>query len=134
MDQRKRDILVQRLSQMPEPVLISAEEFFDGNDDLGSIGCNLVDHPGIDVFRKAFSLIAKLDGVSGVYVRIAEADPGHGSWPFADTAIITGSPKKEEVVNALSELHPDEVSTAFEFGLTNSAPEVSESSLVAWWD
>ena len=32
----------------PRP-LVSLEEYFDGNDDLGSIGCNLSDHPGVEV-------------------------------------------------------------------------------------
>ena len=29
----------------PDPV-VSLELFFEGNDDLASIGCNLIDHPG----------------------------------------------------------------------------------------
>lgn len=37
-------------------------EFFDGNDDLGSIGCNLSDHPGIEAFRDTFArLLARPD-------------------------------------------------------------------------
>ena len=29
-------------------VLVSRSEFFDDNDDLGSIGCNLGNHPGTE--------------------------------------------------------------------------------------
>ena len=44
MDIGKRNQLVARLSQEPEPQIVPIEVFFDGNDDLGSIGCNLLDH------------------------------------------------------------------------------------------
>jgi hypothetical protein len=51
MDIMKRNRSVRRLAAEPEPQLVPIEEFFDGNDDLGSIGCNLPEHPGIAVFR-----------------------------------------------------------------------------------
>ena len=52
MDTAKCRAVKQELAAQPEPQLVSAARFFDGNDDLGSIGCNLSDHPGIETFRK----------------------------------------------------------------------------------
>ena len=76
MDIGKRNQLVARLSQEPGPQIVPIEVFFDGNDDLGSIGCNLLDHPGIAAFRDAFARIARRPGVVAIYAQIAELDPG----------------------------------------------------------
>src|SRR4051812_20945450 len=48
--QLKRDLVAQ-----DAPQIVSIERFFDGNEDSGSIGCNLTDHPGIDSFRDALT-------------------------------------------------------------------------------
>ena len=41
MDETKSRALKTELSAQAEPPIVAAERFFDGNDDLGSIGCNL---------------------------------------------------------------------------------------------
>src|SRR5437899_1056124 len=43
-DRIKCQRLKDELATQPEPQIVSIERFFDGNDDLGSIGCNLPDH------------------------------------------------------------------------------------------
>ena len=59
VDSTKRDELIQRIQAQPEHqegrALVTLAEFFEGNDDLGSIGCNLTDHPGLDHFRQVLS-------------------------------------------------------------------------------
>ncbi|PFK67047.1 hypothetical protein COJ21_24420 [Priestia megaterium] len=47
-----KDNLIKKIYEQGYPdektaPLVSLEEFFEGNDDEGSIGCNLMDHPGI---------------------------------------------------------------------------------------
>jgi hypothetical protein len=56
MDQAKRLELIETIRRQdlpsadaPLPV-VSLEQFFEGNDDLGSIGCNLTKHPGVEFF------------------------------------------------------------------------------------
>jgi len=49
MDATKLKHLVEQLSAQPAPQLIPIATFFDGNDNLGSIGCNLMEHPGMFV-------------------------------------------------------------------------------------
>jgi len=56
MDVSRRNRLVEKLKvkqtqvgQNPGPT-VSLEDFFEGNDDLGSIGCNLSAHPGVGGF------------------------------------------------------------------------------------
>jgi hypothetical protein len=46
MDVRKRRKLIERIAgfgpaSSADPPLVTLEEFFEGNDDYGSIGCNL---------------------------------------------------------------------------------------------
>jgi hypothetical protein len=61
MDIGKRNRLVARLSQEPEPQIVPIEVFFDGNDDLGSIGCNLLDHPALTERHSESVLVAWWD-------------------------------------------------------------------------
>ena len=135
MDITKRSELVARLSGEPEPQLVPIEVFFDGNDDVGSIGCNLMEHPGINAFREAFARLAKRPDVAAIYAQIAELDPGDDCWPFTDTIFVVGSISVDDLADELSALEPDEVDSAGSFG----APKVltqrhNEPILAAWWD
>ena len=134
MDQVKRDQLVARLSAEPEPQIIDLEVFFDGNDDPASIGCNLIEHPGVEAFRDAFARLAQRPDVKGVYAQIYELDPGEDCWPFTDTILVVGSIPVADVAAELSALEPDEVCTVEEFGLTNIAERFMGPVVVAWWD
>ena len=136
MDTVKRNRLVAELSAQPEPQIVPLERFFDGNDDVGSIGCNLLDHPGVAVFRDTFARIARRPDVEAVYAQIAELDPGEGCWPFTDTVLVVGTVSPDVLARELVELEPDEVGPA-------AAAEVHEAIarrhagapvLVAWWD
>jgi hypothetical protein len=135
MDQSKRDRLVVALSSDPQSQLVRIDTFLDGNDDLGSIGCNLMQHPGIEVFRSTFERIANRRDVEAVYAQIAEVDPGEDSWPFADTVFVVGSIPVSELASELAALEPDEVGSAVNFGIPPEL-EANRSSpvLVAWWD
>jgi hypothetical protein len=33
------------LAAQPDPQIVAIHRFFDGNDDVGSIACNLLEHP-----------------------------------------------------------------------------------------
>src|SRR5678815_6026954 len=101
-DATKRDRLIARLSNEPEPQIAEIETFFDGNDDLGSIGCNLMEHPGIDTFRDTLTGLLHRPDVQAVYVQISELDPGEDCWPFTDTILVVGAIPAEELRSAVS--------------------------------
>ncbi len=132
MDESKCKSLKSELAEQEEPQIVSIERFFAGNDDAASIGCNLVDHPGIDLFRSVLTGLLKRSDVNAVYAKIAELDPGPDCWPFTDTVIVIGSIRSEDLQKALSPLHPTDV------GLDRSFKKLALShggqSLVAWWD
>src|ERR1700722_13449944 len=56
MDANKRLQLIAKIKQQSLPgvqpalPLITLQDFFDGNDDDSSIGCNLLEYPGLQAF------------------------------------------------------------------------------------
>ena len=136
MDTTKRDRLVAELSAQPEPQIVAVERFFDGNDDLGSIGCNLVEHPGVEAFRDALARVARRADVEAVYAQIAELDPGPDSWPFTDTVFVVGTIEAGELAREVAELEPDEVAPAAAFGVPDAITRRHAAApvLAVWWD
>ena len=117
MDDTKCRALKAELAVQSEPQIIAAERFFDGNDDLGSIGCNLDKHPGVEVFRDVFAGLLRRPDVQAVYAQISELDPGDGCWPFTDTILVVGTIPADELREAVGALQPDEVGDAEQFGI-----------------
>src|SRR6267143_2586297 len=111
-DNPKCGKLKEDLATQPEPQILPVERFFDGNDDPGSIGRNLTDHPGIAAFRDILTGLLQRPGIEAVYIQIAELDPGEGSWPFSDTAFVVGNISLDELRNLLTPLGPDEIRVA----------------------
>jgi hypothetical protein len=135
MDNSKCKALKAELAAQPEPQIVSVERFFDGNDDPGSIGCNLIEHPGVDAFRDVLTGLLRRPDVQAVYAQISELDPGEGCWPFADTVLVVGAIPTDELRSAVSTLEPDEVAAAEDFGVSPSIAERHGSPvLAAWWD
>jgi hypothetical protein len=135
MDNAKCKALKAELAAQPEPQIVSVERFFDGNDDPGSIGCNLIEHPGVDTFRDVLIGLLRRPDVQAVYAQISELDPGEGCWPFADTVLVVGAIPTDELRSALSMLEPDDVAAAEDFGVSPSIAERHGSPvLAAWWD
>src|SRR3954447_20291271 len=107
MDDAKCRSLKEELAGQPEPPLVPIARFFDGNDDLGSIGCNLDPHPGIDSFRDALTGLLRRGDVQAVYAQISELDPGDDCWPFTDTVLVVGPIPPDALQEAVSVLEPD---------------------------
>jgi hypothetical protein len=135
IDDSKSSQLKQDLARQEAPQIVSIERFFDGNEDPGSIGCNLTEHPGIDLFRDTLTGLLRRPDVQAVYAQIAELDPGQGSWPFTDTLFIAGTLPVEVLRQLLSSLQPDEVSVCE----SSQIPAVIRANhdapvLSVWWD
>lgn len=135
MNDAKCKALKTELAQQPEPHVISVERFFDGNDDLGSIGCNLLEHPGIDTFRGVLTGLQRRSDVHAVYAMIEELDPGDGCWPFTDTIFVVGTISLEELCDILSPLEPDEIEPCDSLHVPPIIKQKHEAPvLVVWWD
>ena len=135
MDAAKRQKLKAELATPPGVPLVSIERYFDGNDDEASIGCNLPEHPGIDVFRSVLAGLTRRSDVDAVYALISEIDPGEGFWPFTDTVLVVGTIAAEELQAILGELEPDDIGPAEDFGIPEDIlSKHSAPVLAAWWD
>ena len=135
MDLSKCKALKIRLGPDQFGQLIPIAEFFDGNDDLGSIGCNLDPHPGLAAFREVLTGLLRRPDVEAVYAQISELDPGEESWPFTDTVLVAGKISADDLRSAVSSLQPDEVGDSQQFGVSPSIAERHASPvLVVWWD
>jgi hypothetical protein len=135
MNEAKCRALKDKLSAQPEPQIVAVEEFFDGNDDLGSIGCNLDQHPGVGTFRDVFAQLLRRSDVQAVYAQISELDPGKDCWPFSDTVLVVGSISAVDLQKAVRSLQPDEVAAAEAFGVSPAIGERHGSPVLAvWWD
>ena len=135
MDNAKCRALKAELADQPEPQVVPVARFFDGNDDLGSIGCNLDPHPGIDKFRNVLTGLLGRPDVRAVYAQIAELDPGDGCWPFTDTVLVAGVIPADGLRQAVAVLQPDEVGAADQFGVSPSIGQRHGCPvMVIWWD
>lgn len=135
MDDSKCRALKLELMAQPEPQIVSIARFFDGNDDIGSIGCNLLEHPGIDAFRELLEGVLLRPDVEAVYARIWELDPGEDCWPFTDTIFVVGTIDLDELRAVLAPLAPDEVTSGDAFGIPPLIAAMHQAPvLAAWWD
>jgi hypothetical protein len=129
---------VNRLGHPDEPdtprPLVTVDEFFVGNNEIGSIGCNLVPTPTPEQFHALLEVIAKRPDVQDIRVQITAFDVEE--WPFSDTIYIMTSAAPEEVATWFpEELAPDETWSGFaeQSYEPYSVPAGSEP-VACWWD
>ena len=140
MDQQKRLALIERIKKVGLPdqsgfPLVTLEDFFEGNDDLGSIGCNLMEHPGIAFFYDQLKAIREREDVSHVLVGIYEVEESDETmWPFSETVYVTTSEDPENVFEWFSPLQPDSVGR--DMTGAKNLPKIPDGHeiCVAWWD
>lgn len=134
MNSCKCELLKSKLTNCPDQ-LVSLDEFFGGNDDDGSIGCNLwPDHPGIAAFRETLGAIAARPDVDQVAVEVTEADPGQDEWPFSDVVYVVGAVPESTLGSLLSPLSPDEIAVIQAVDAPTSLRGVSKPVFRVWWD
>jgi hypothetical protein len=119
----------------PRP-LLTLEEFFEGNQDTGSIGCNLPSNVATPQrFYSLFKAISVRPDVKDIRVRITDFD--QPNWPFADTLFIMTTATPDTVKSWFPpELAPDDVSEGFYEGETYEPYSVPLGAgvIACWWD
>ena len=90
MDRRKELLNKIKSDGFPDKeVVLTLDEFFIGNKDIGSIGVNLYpDQPSLATFYETFKRLIQAGQVESVYVRIADVDDTE--WFYTDTIFIVG--------------------------------------------
>jgi hypothetical protein len=141
VDARTNLIAKIRAQGLPSPdrplPIVPLEDFFTGNNDFGSIGCNLANHPGPQWFFRTLKEIRDRPTVQNVLVEInevVEEDPQ--AWPFSDRVYILTSASREDVKEWVTKLQPDEVEPAWTNGLPANAPVLPNGTkaYAVWWD
>ena len=142
MDSAKRRNLIERIkilglpgSDRPLP-LVTLEEFFVGNDDYGSIGCNLSPQLGPQVFFERLNFVRSQSNVQEVFVEINEVAEDPTTWPFADRVYVLTSAAAADVERWTADLLPDSIDEGFAYGEPTSAPALSPGYTCygVWWD
>ena len=117
--------------------LVSVEDFFEGDDDLGSIGCNLFEHPGIAEFYDTFRKIKSRKDVFDVLLQITEIEPQtKGIWPFCDHVFIITSNSIYNTWALVKHLQPTDVFLWQDTYKLANMPTIPKSYQVitVWWD
>jgi hypothetical protein len=134
-----RDRLVEKITSQklpPGEVIVSLEDFFVGNSDRGSIGCNLGDRqPAISEFYSTLRGLRAKSEVQDILVRIYDYDNAP-SWPYTDTVYIIASATLDQVQRWIAPLKPDEVHTGWMYGAPPKAPSLGSGMVPysVWWD
>ncbi|MCL6250236.1 hypothetical protein M3P36_04125 [Altererythrobacter sp. KTW20L] len=84
------------MRDVPLP-LLTLEEFFDGNDFVGSIGCNLESIPRPADFYNWLTHVRNKPEVSDVRIQITCVDDPGNDWPFSDTIWVITSESASSV-------------------------------------
>lgn len=116
--------------------IVTLEDFFKGNEDESSIGCHLLEHPGLDTFYHVLLNIREREDVQDVFVEIMELEDDEDSWPFSERIYILTNAELEEVEEWVQPLEPSELDEGYAFGVPPSAPILNEGFKVysVWWD
>ena len=88
---------------LPRPV-VSLEEFFEGNDDWGSIGYNLPDPVSPQDFYRILQSIRDRPDVADVLIEVKDLEDPEG-WPSTDTIWVVTSTSRDE----LDQMIPDNI-------------------------
>lgn len=134
----KKEKLVEKIYSIGYPeneIVVSLEDFFDGNNDRASIRPNIhIDQPSPQEFYQKLSELKKSEKVEDILIRIQDVEDL--DWPFTDTVYIISELTMEELKAKLTDLKPDEIYEEWMYGKPINTPEIkSEFSIFSvWWD
>ena len=112
--------------------LLTLAEFFDGNNSIGSIGCNLIPTPEPAEFAALLGRLAARPDV--VEIRMFDDPEG---WSFSDTVWITTLARPDEVADWFDAwLRPDACSRGRTPDVRFEACPVPPGMhpVACWWD
>ena len=140
-DHQKKELLnkINRLrgNDPGREIVVSLEDFFNGNNDLSSIGANLADEqPSIEKFYSHLKDIRSRTDVQDVLVRIYDAPDENNEWASTDTVYLLTSLSKDEAARLFSPLKPTEIHEGWMYGHPKGSPALKNGikPFSIWWD
>ena len=141
MDLVRHSQLLERIIALgllsPNLPLVTLEEFFEGNDDYGSIGCNLTPMLGPAFFFETLKHIRSLPNVWNVLVEVAEFEPEEFlTWPFSDTVYVFTNANPDKVAQWVAPIKPDAIQEGFSNEKHRYAPPNTANFkyFSLWWN
>jgi hypothetical protein len=121
---------------VPRPI-VTLEEFFEGNDDYGSIGYNFYpDQPAPSEFYDLFQRIRERRDVADVLVEVSQHEMPD-EWPSTDTVWILTSASLEDLASWLGErFQADDLWDGWTDHLIREPVDVPSNcrAVGVWWD
>jgi hypothetical protein len=116
--------------------IVTLEDFFEGNNDESSIGCNLMEHPGIEKFYDVLLNIRNKANVQDVLVEISEFEEDENYWAFSERIYVLTSIDKSLLGSLVQDLEPTEIDEGYAFGDPPNAPNLLSGYKIysIWWD
>lgn len=138
MDFEKRNTLLKKIGDINDlsnyAVYVSIEEFFDGNDDLGSLWSNLEYPPStMDQARDFLKEIRSKPEVEDLRVYILQFDGGE-EWPASDTVLVVTDVSASQVRRWFKAFPPDEVISEEDVEMLAAIGHPNKAAVRLWWD
>ncbi|WP_421751115.1 hypothetical protein [Croceimicrobium sp.] len=146
IDREKRDQLIERYDllnfpNIQQPILLTIDEFFDGNNDVASIAPNLDTKPAIKEYFRTLKIIADNPKTTAAYVKIkdvlvnTDGQLMDDAWLYTDMIYFIGDLSREDIIKATKSLKPDEVEYDPENEIRVLRDEYKDKKIVyLWWD
>jgi len=138
---KMREDLLEKIYEQEDKIesslpVVSLELFFEGNNDIGSIGCNLLNHPGIEKFYSILKQARNKPNVQDILVEIMEHDEDDEIWTFSERVYILTDEEENEVIKWVRDLQISEISQGYMYGQPKFAPKLRKGYKVysLWWD
>ncbi len=133
-----KEELISRLDILGFPeseVILTFDEFFEGNECESSIGVNVDWKPPISVFRSTFKELLEGKLVDKVFVRVIDIEEPE-EWVFSDTVYVIGEIDIEELENKVRNLKPDDIQKGWYYGEPANVGEYDQSKNIftIYWD
>jgi hypothetical protein len=119
----------------PRPML-TLEEFFEGNEAIGSICPNCTPTPEPSVVYQVLKDIRSRKEVVDVRIQITMFDDPE-SWPYSDTAWVITTASADEVKSWFDEyMAPDECTEGWDVRVETESVDVPDAfnPVWCWWD
>lgn len=118
--------------------IVSLDDFFLGNEDYGSIGCNLNCAISPQAFYETLKSIRSRSDVQEIWIEITDSnqeDSDSLMWPFSDQIYLVTSASRQEVADWTAFLQPDEVDTNHINRRLGWVTNESDMKIYrVWWD
>ncbi len=138
MAMNKRVLLLEKIKREGFPqkeVFVTIEDYFDGNEDDGSIGVNIYpDPPTLQEFYETLTEIKKAPKTDNLLIRITDIDDT--DWFYSDTVYISGKYTLTEIKEMFVSLKPDEIYEGTMYSKPSNIPQknLDSKDYYVWWD